>query len=242
MRLTVHLYRRMMRRGRVLSLLALSAIPGLVFWLTAFDAAPAAQESIYADVVTTSGFAYAIAALILTVATLREERDGGTLPYIYMRPIKRVVIAASAMTAAVLAATTLAVGGWLTTLLAVAVAGGDLGFAMPGAIQFLAAAVGYSAVFVPLGYLVPRATLIGIGYIVIVETILGSAIEAIGHLSIWRIAASIYADVAPRLGSDATDLLGTVTVGVTGGVVKLAAILAVGLGTLTWALRRRDAL
>jgi hypothetical protein len=37
-------------------------------------------------------------------------------------------------------------------------------------------------------------------------------------------------------------MLGPVTPGVGGGLVKLAVVLLVGLATLTWALRRRDAL
>ncbi len=231
-----------MRRGRVLSLLALSSVPGLVFWLTAFDATASDQEAVYAEVITTSGFSFAIAALILTVATLREERDGGTLPYIYMRPIRRASIAVSAMAAAIAAAGTLAIGGWLTTLLALASVGGDAGVAIPGVSLFLGAAVGYSALFVPVGYLLSRATLVGIGYIVIVEIILGAAIEAMGQLSIWRIAASVYADLAPRITGDAEELLGAVEVGVAIGSLKLGVILLAGTALLAWALRHRDAL
>ena len=42
--LAKHLYARMMRKGRVIALLALSSVPGLVFWLSAFDADQAEQE------------------------------------------------------------------------------------------------------------------------------------------------------------------------------------------------------
>ncbi len=242
MTLSLHLYKRMMRRGRVIALLLLSAVSGLVYWLSAFDADPADQSALYADVVTTSGFSYAIAALIMTVATLREERDGGTLPSIYMRPISRFSIAVSSMAAAIAAASTLAVGAWVATVLAATAAGADLSFVMPGLTLFVAAAVGYAAVFVPLGYLVPRATLVGLGYIVVGETILGSAIEGLAHLSIWRISASVYADLAPVLGREAGELLGPVPPGVGGGLIKLASVLVVGMAVLVWALRRRDAL
>jgi hypothetical protein len=37
-------------------------------------------------------------------------------------------------------------------------------------------------------------------------------------------------------------MLGPVTPGVGGGLVKLGAVLVLGLAVLTWALRRRDAL
>ncbi|MGD2060432.1 MAG: hypothetical protein PVF87_06185, partial [Acidimicrobiia bacterium] len=82
MTLTRHLYRRLMRRGRLIALLALSSVPALTYWLSAYDANPGEAELLYSDILSTVGFSYAIAVLILTVATLREERDAGTLPYI----------------------------------------------------------------------------------------------------------------------------------------------------------------
>lgn len=242
MTLSIHLYRRMMRKGRVIALLALSSIPGLVYWLSAFDADATEKEALYPEIITTSGFSFAIAALIITVATLREERDSGTLPYIYMRPISRLSIAWSSMVAAVAAAGTLAIGGWASTVIAVAAVGADTSMTFPGLTLFLTAAVGYSALFVPLGYLVPRSTLIGLGYIVIVESIIGVAIEGVAQLSIWRISASIYADLAPIFGGEAQELLGPVTPGVGGGLIKLGSTLVVGMSVLVWALRRRDAL
>ena len=146
-----HLYTRMMRRGRVLALLALSSVPGFVYWLVGFDSDAAEQERLYSDIVSTAGFTYAIAALILTVATLREERDAGTLPYVYMRPIARLSLAASALAAGTAAALVIGLGGWLATLLATLAIGGDVGTALPGLSLFVAAGFGYAAVFVPLG-------------------------------------------------------------------------------------------
>lgn len=242
MTLTWHLYRRLMRKGRVIGLIALSSIPGLGYWLSSFDAPEGRLELNYNDIVPTAGFSFAIAALILTVATLREERDAGTLPYLYMRPISRLSIATSSMAAGIGAAGTLAIAGWLTTVLAVLAVGENPSIAFPGLAMFLTAAVGYAAIFVPLGYLVPRSTLVGLGYVIIGEMILGSAIGALGQLSIWRIAVSVLADLVPRLGSEATDLLGEVAVGVSGGLAKTGAVLLTGTALLTWALRRRDAL
>lgn len=240
--LTRHLYTRMMRRGRVLALLALASVPGLIYWLTGFDADATDQAALYSDIVATSGFTYSIAALILTVATLREERDAGTLPYIYMRPIPRVSLAVSAMVAGTAAALVIGVGGWLATLLATLAIGADVSIALPGLALFAAAAVGYAAIFVPLGYLVPRSILAGLGYIIVIESIVAAAVTGLAQFSIWRIALSIYADLAPVFGSDAEDVLSGVTPGVGGGVLKIGAVVVVGLAVLTWALRRRDAL
>lgn len=243
MALAIHLYRRMMRRGRLVALLALSSVPALTYWLSAFDANPGEAEFLYADILSTVGYSYAIAALILTVATLREERDGGTLPYIYMRPIGRASMALSSMAAGIAAALTIGIGGWLMSVLAVVSVGAPVDVALPGIVQFVAAGIGYAAIFVPLGYLVPRSILVGLGYIVVGESILAVAVTGLAQLSIWRIALSIFADVTSYWDdSGAGDMLGPVTAGSGGGIAKLAVVLLVGFAVLTVALRKRDAL
>lgn len=242
MTLAVHLYKRMMRKGRVIALIALSSVPALVYWLAGFDADAAEKELLYSDILANAGFSYAIAALILTVATLREERDGGTLPYVYMRPIPRVTIAASSIAAGIGAALTIALGGWVATVISGFAVGVDLSVTIPGLALFAAAAFGYAAIFVPLGYLVPRSLLVGLGYIIVVESILAAVVTGLAQFSIWRISLSIYAELAPVFGSEAEEVLGPVVPGVGGGVVKLVGALVVGMIALTIALQRRDAL
>jgi hypothetical protein len=108
---------------------------------------------------------------------------------------------------------------------------------------YAALAFGYAAIFVPLGYLVPRSLLVGLGYVIVGESILASVVTGVAQFSIFRIALSIYADIATVFDTQgAGDVLGPVTAGVGGGVVKLLAVMAVGIGALTWALRQRDAL
>jgi ABC-2 type transport system permease protein len=237
-----HLYVRMMRRGRLLALLALTAVPGVVYWLTGFDQRQDRLDSLFSDILATTGFSFSIAALILTVATLREERDAGTLPYIYMRPIPRWSMALSSVIAGIAAALTIALGAWVTTVLASLAVGAGLGQTLPGLALFALASVGYAAVFVPLGYVVPRSLLVGLGYIVVIESILSAVVSGLAQFSIWRIALSVYADIAPVFGGDASEVLGPVTIGVGGGLVKIGAVLVVGIAALTWALRSRDAL
>jgi ABC-type transport system involved in multi-copper enzyme maturation permease subunit len=242
MTLVGHLYRRLMRKGRVIGLVALSSVPGLVVWLVSFDTPVDRRDLVYPEVVSSAGYSFAIAVLILTVATLRDERDAGTLPFIYMRPIPRAIFGISSIVAGTAAALTIAVGGWLASLVAALAVGMDPSVPIAGLSLFVTAAIGYAAVFVPLGYLVPRALLVGLGYIVVLESILASAVDGLAHISIWRIAVSIYADLAPEFPSDTAEIvLGTVAPGVVGGLIKLAAVLLLGWGVLTWALRRRDA-
>ena len=240
--LLVHLYKRMMRKGRVFWLIFLSSVPAGVYWLAGLTADEDELETLYSSALSAAGYTFAIAALILTVATLREERDSGTLPYIYMRPLSRVSMALSSIGAGIAAALTIALGGWLATVVAVLLVGPDLSAAIPGLALFTAAAVGYAAVFVPLGYLVPRALLVGLGYIIIVESILAQAVPGFAQISIWRIALSIYADAGAEMSEFALQALGPVNPGVGGGVLKLAGVFVAGITILTWALRRRDAL
>jgi ABC-2 type transport system permease protein len=240
--LAIHLYRRMMRRGRVIALVALSSVSGLVYWLVGFDGESGGLTELYTEIVASVGYTFVVAALILTAATLREEKDGGTLPYIYMRPISRPGFAAQSIIAGSVAAMVIGLGGWLATVLASLAVGNGVGPAIPALALFVAAAIGYAAVFVPLGYLAPRSLLIGLGYIIVWETILANVVTGLAQFSIWRISLSIYAGLEDDFGQVAEEALGPVTVGVGGGVAKLAVVVLIGLGALTWTLRRRDAL
>lgn len=240
MTLAIHLYRRVMRRGRLIGLVALSSVPALAFWLSAYDSTPGEAAILYSDILARLGWSYAIAVLILTVAVLREERDAGTLPYIYMRPIGRGAMAASSIVAGIAAALTVAVAGWLISLLAVLAVAAPADTSISGLVQYTAAGVGYAAVFVPLGYLVPRSILVGLGYIIVVESILAEVVTGLAQLSIWRIALSISADVGAN--DNPGEMMGSITPGVGGGIAKLVVVLTLGFVVLAWALRRRDAL
>jgi ABC-2 type transport system permease protein len=238
--LAMHLYRRLMRRGRVFWLVLLASVPGLIIAIAGIDAGD--LDDAIVGIMLSVGFTYAIAALILTVSTLRDERDAGTLPYIYMRPMSRLSIAVSSILAGVMAAATIAVGGWLVSVLAGLAHGADMSVLLPGAAMFLAAGLGYAAVFVPVGYLFSRSVLVGLGYLILVELALSGLVSGLAQLSIWRIAGSIYVDLLGEHGSDIPDELLTVAPGVGGGLAKLAVVLVLGTFVLTWALRRRDAL
>ena len=238
--LATHLYRRLMRRSRVFWLVLLASVPGLIIAVAGIDAGDLDEAIV--GIMLSVGFTYAIAALILTVSTLRDERDAGTLPYIYMRPMSRLSIAISSILAGVMAAATIAVGGWLATVLAGLAHGADMSVLLPGGAMLLAAGVGYASVFVPVGYLFSRSVLVGLGYLILVELALSGLVSGLAQLSIWRIAGSIYVDLLGEKGADIPDELLTVAPGVGGGLAKLAVVLVLGTSVLTWALRRRDAL
>jgi ABC-2 type transport system permease protein len=238
--LFAHLYRRLMRRGRLLGLTALSAVPALVFPLVVSGGGADVEES-YVAVVTSAGYTFAIAALIMAGATLREERDGGTLPYIYMRPYSRLNLALASVAAGAAAAVTLGIAAWLLTVLTGLLVGAGLSITLPALALFVPAGIGYAAIFVPLGYLFSRSMLIGLGYVLVLETILAFVIPGLAQLSIWRISMSIYGSFQ-EFAIEARDGLGPIAVGAGGGIAKLVAVLILGIAVLTWSLRKKDAL
>ncbi len=240
--LVAHLYRRSMRKGRLIGLTALSAVPAVLFPILVSSGLEGAElGEAYLGVVTSAGYTFAIAALVIAGGTLREERDSGTLPYIYMRPYSRLRLALASVAAGAGTAITLGLAAWGLTVLTALLVGAGISITGPAITLFVPAAIGYAAVFVPLGYMFSRSLLIGLGYVLIGETILAFVIPGLAQLSIWRISMSIYASIE-EFGEEGLAVLGPITPGAGGGIAKLAAVLVLGIAILTWALRKRDAL
>jgi len=240
-RLVVHLFTQITRPRRLAGMMLLASVPGLVAWLTISNARAGSGATAYMDAVTSvSGGTLSLAILVLAVAVMRDERDGGTLPFIFLSPIGRLGFAAAAWVAAAAAAVLTAVVGWLVGFVAVGAVAGDWAAALPVLPAYVIAALAYSSVFVPLGYLSSRATLIGLGYVFVWEGILASFIPGLSSSSMWRLALSALADLT-SLSPDASQFLGTVVPGLGGAVVKTAVVIALGIGVLAWAVQSRDA-
>ena len=241
MTLTRHLFVRLMKKGRLIGLLLLSVVPGATLAFSDFGDTRVGDQ--YAQVIGTGGFTFAIAALVLTAATLREERDDGTLPYIYMRPLSRQRIALMSLAAGAGAAGMLGIVAWLSSVIGMLAIGGSVSDAVPGLALFLSASVGYAAIFVPVGYLLKRSLLVGLAYLFVIETIVANVISGMAQLSVWKISNSIYLGLESNVTESVVDdLLGPVAAGAGGGMAKLAVVAALGYAVLTWALRTRDAL
>lgn len=189
---------------------------------------------------TASAATLSIAVLFMSTAVMRDERDDGTLPFVFISPMSRWRFAVSAWVAGAGSSALVALAGWLVGLVGLAAVGGDLGAAWPVLALYLLAALAYSALFVPLGYLFSRSLLIGLGYVFVWEAILASAVSGLSASSVWRIALSVYADV-DQLPADALEMLGSVEPGRWGGLLTLAVLVAGGVGALAWAVRHRDA-
>ncbi len=234
-----HMFRRTLRGKRLLGTAALASVAGIAAWVA--TASEPGGDDIYRTITSSvPSVTLSIAFLILATATLRDERDGGTLPYIYLTPVSATVFAVSSMAASVAASLTVAVIGWAPGWIGVGLTTGSWSLAVPALALYAAAALGYTAVFVPLGYLFDRSLIIGLGYIFVWEGILALAVAGLSPSSIWRIAMSVYADL-DSLPRDALDVLGSVEPGMWGGLTAIALLLIVGTGVLTWAVRSRDA-
>jgi hypothetical protein len=158
-----------------------------------------------------------------------------------MRPYSRLKLAFASVAAGAGTAVTLGLAAWFLTVLTGLLVGAGISITGPAITLFVPAAIGYAAVFVPLGYLFSRSLLIGLGYVLIGETILAFVIPGLAQLSIWRISMSIYASVE-EFGTEGLAVLGPIAPGAGGGIAKIAAVLVLGIALLTWALRKRDAL
>lgn len=236
-----HLFRRVVGVRRTLALMALAATAALVFVVASIGGEQGDADLYQGLTVALGAGTVSIALLVVGVDVLREERDGGTLPYLFVKPIPRWAFAGAAWAAGVLASLVIALFGWAAGWAAAGVITGSWAVGLSQLPTFAGAAAGYASVFVPLGYLVPRAILVGLGYLFVWEGILASFVPGLAQWSIWRIAVSITA-AGTDLPSEALDVLGPVEPGVGGGVLKLTGVAVAGLLVLIWALRHRDAL
>lgn len=240
-RLTAHLFRRVLRGRRLLGMIALASVAGFVAWVSLIGPFPDEGEVVFKEITSTVPAAtLSIAVLFLATAVLRDERDGGTLPFLFVSPVSRPVFAVSAWVAAAGASMLVATAGWLVAFLAAGLGTGLWTLAFPALVTYLAAALAYSAVFVPLGYLFSRSLLVGLGYVFVWEGILATAVPGLSASSVWRIAMSIYADIT-ELPGDARDVLGSVEPGVGGAAVTILVLIALGISVLSWAMKARDA-
>ena len=241
-RLVRHFVGQLARGRRLIGLMALASVPGLVAWIAIASEEPTSAVGLYDDVVAAvSNGTLSIAVLVIGAAVMRDERDAGTLPFLFLSPIPRWRFAVSAWVAAATVSVGVATVGWAVGLLGLGVTSGDWGHAWAMLPAYVAAALAYSALFLPIGYLFNRAILVGLAYVFIWEGIFTSLVSGLAASSIWRTALSISADIT-ELPRDALDVLGPVLPGMWGGVAKTVVIVVLATGVSTWALRTRDAL
>ena len=236
---------RLMRLRRSIVMFLLTASPAPLIFLVALNRSGDFAAEMYHNVTFTLGMGtlYPVAALVVSTAALGEERKARTLPFLLMKPVSRPVIALGALIAAAISSFVILEAGVLVTWLVASLMSGDwsLGIATTAgvAVQSLASA----ALFVPLGLVLNRATLVGLGYLFLWEWILASIIEGIQASSIYRTVLSAWAEfaaVTPDTYDAADQILGRVTIGAGGAAAKAAAMALVSVILTGTLLRRRD--
>jgi len=237
-----HQLRKLLRRGRLIGLGLLAAVPALVIFVVGSATGSVSNQELVGIVATVGATTFPIAALILAGATLRDEKDDGTLAYLYLAPIPRPIMALTSIGAAVAATALVGLGAAALVLVAGLAVGADLAVGLATFPLYLVTAVGYSALFVPVGYLIPRVILTGLGYVIVWEQIVARLVTGVANTSVWRFGLSIYSDIIEGGGNELTLALGPVTPGTWGGITKVAAVLTIGWSALTYSLHRRDAL
>src|SRR5690606_11071707 len=147
-----HHVRMLARPGRLFLVTLLAATPAGV--LLVGGLAESSPPSDVAGLVANIGArTFPIVALILASSTLRDERDDGTLPYLYMSPIPRPVMALASIAAGMTVTALVGVVAAAAITASSALVGADVGFGLAAFPAYVVAAFGYAPLFVPAGYL-----------------------------------------------------------------------------------------
>ncbi len=222
------------------------AAPAVIFFLVSGQLI--GDEVIETFVGISIGVFYSIAlpvvSLVIAASALGDERRDATLSFIVLRPISRYVIAGSKLSGAFVAAFAYIGVGAFALALAMGLRSGDWSYVVPTLVaSFIATAV-YVLLFVPLGYLTERATLIGLAFVFIWESAIAGTIPGLAGTSPWRIGFSAFLDLAPEgtvIRGDVPDFaIGDLAVSTGSSLMRLIVIAVLSVGLTSWILRRRD--
>lgn len=178
-----------------------------------------------------------ITTLILATSAFRDEIEDRTMVYLVVKPISRFRIVAEKYLA-VIESTILAlwvgvIGTW------VIVSGGSmadsLGVLVAALVTVLVGVAAYSAVFVAVSLIVPRALVVGILYTLVWESLLSRFIPGVWTLSVRHYVESIFV----RLYDDPEVRLSN-AVQIYSALPLLAITIGLALVLSAWRLRSMD--
>lgn len=235
-------FRQLVQRKRAIALALLTAAPGIVLAIASASVDKDELVGLFHDlnVGLYLMIGLAITGLLSASSAFGEELRAATISYMVVKPVPRPTIAAAVTVAAT--AATLLLGGiglavtWVVAIITI----GDAGLGLAPLVALFIEAIGYSAVFVPLGLLFSRATLAGLAYIFVWESILARALSALAPSSVSITAFSGYADVAEGVNFETLEFLGNLVPGAGGAIVKVLVAYAISIGLTTLLLRKRD--
>ncbi len=211
--------RSLLGRRRVLLLLLLPAV--LLLLCGAVRLLAGSDTTVSVGVL--SGFALGtvvpLLGLIAGAGSIGPEIDDGSIVYLMSKPLSRHSIVHSKL--AVAAAVVTVVAAVPTLLAGLVMSGTEEGIAVGYAIGAIAAGLAYCALFVLLAIVTRNAVVVGLIYVLIWESLVGSFVPGAQVLSIQQWALAITEKV---VGSSAGTLGLSSAVGFGTGVVLLAVI------------------
>jgi ABC-2 type transport system permease protein len=223
--------RHQITKGRLVLFGVVATISVLLGWIIGRSSNDVVQDA--TDVVSLLGFGLVVpvVALVLGSAALGNWVEDETLVYVWLRPVKRWLIAAAATLAA--ATVTIPVTVVSMATLAALASNGDAGAIIGAAVATALGGLAYTALFVLVGLVVKRALVFGLVYVFIWEFFVARAGAGAARLSINSYASSLLADfsgIEIRLADR-----GTVT-----SYIVLAAVSAVAVALTTWRLNNSN--
>jgi len=191
--------RQLTGRSRLIGFGLLSLVPALLLMVTARSALPAALDLELGVLLVVPFFSLVIpiTSLILASSALGDERRDKTLSFLVLRPIRHLEIAAAKTVASALVSSGFAVFGALALSVTWLALGGTIDVFLPIVMGATLACVMYSAVFVLLGNVLARATLVGLIYVLLFEASIVGGFSRLAGASLWRIGLGATVDTLP---------------------------------------------
>lgn len=247
-------FRQTLRLRRAIGLLLLSGSAAGMYLLfmiasrsssepTAWQRERAFETFIGMDIGVFMNIAVPVVTLIIATSVMGDERRDNTMSFLVLRPISRFTIGAAKVVAAFVESFVLTGIGAAAFGIVVGIKIETFSYVVPLIVGTAFATAAYAAIFVPLGYLLKRATLVGLTYVFIWENGIAAAVPALASLSPWRIGVSATAGLAPTDFFELvpTDFaLGSLSPGAGGALVKVLVLMALSSAFMAYILRRRD--
>lgn len=247
-------FRQTLRLRRALGLLLLSGSVAGMYLLFMIgtrsgigEAALRREEAFEAFIGMTVGvfmnIVVPVVTLIIATSVMGDERKDNTMSFLVLRPISRFTIGAAKVVAAFVEAFAVTGIGAAAFGILVGIKIENFDYFVPLLVGTAIGTAAYAAIFVPLGYLLKRATLIGLTYVFIWENGIAAAVPAVASLSPWRIGVSAMAGLAPNdffLLVPSDFALGSLSPGAGGALMKAVILMTLSAGFVAYILRRRD--
>ena len=177
-----------------------------------------------------------LTALILAGSALSDERRDKTLSFLVLRPIGSLQIVVAKTLAATAASTMFVVVSATVLCLSYVAVGGEINVLPSIVVGGTLACVIYCSVFVLLGNLTTRPTIVGLLYILLIENSLIDELPRISSLSPWRVGLAATIDMMPE-SYPARVILGAIgnlapSMPSALGATAVTAVVAVGICTV----------